>query len=64
MSFESEKKSSTEKQKHVGIIEIYPGHHVFVHTLGSILLRSGYKVTVFTTESIYSDLVFLYEDQS
>lgn len=56
-------KSKTSYKEKIAIVEIYHGHHVFVHTLASVLLKLGYEVTVFCTESIYRDLVIL-TDQS
>ena len=42
-------------KKKVAIIEIY-GHHVFVHTLASSLVGSGYEVTVYSSDRIFKDL--------
>lgn len=50
-----------EKRKKIGIIEIY-GHHVFVHTLGSIALNSGMDVTIFVTRPIYEQLKPLFRN--
>lgn len=41
--------------KKIAIIEIY-SHHVFVHTLSSSLLASGYDVTVYVSARIFKDL--------
>ena len=45
----------TKRNNKIGIIEIY-GHHVFVHTLGTIALNSGLDVTIFVTQAIYDEL--------
>jgi len=49
-----------EKRTKVAILEIY-SHHVFVHTLASILLKCGLDITIYTVPRIYKDLVPLFE---
>ncbi len=49
------------KRPSIAVLEIY-SHHVFVHTLTSILLKCGFDVTIYTLPRIFDDLVPLFKD--